>query len=490
MAADPKFRVEHDFLGDREVPLDAYYGVQTLRGAENFPITGLPLHPALIRAMGIVKKAAALANRDTGHLDPKLADAIARAADDVIAGKLDREFIVDPIQGGAGTSINMNTNEVIANRALELLGHPKGKYGVISPNSHVNMAQSTNDAFPVGIHLAALDLGRKLVAELERLHEAFAAKEQEFQGVIKMGRTHLQDAVPIRLGQEFGAYRRVIGRDLGRIRGVGKALVEVNMGATAVGTGLNADPHYITAVVKYLADFSGFPIVSAPDLVDATQNTDSYTEVSAALKVCMMNLSKIANDLRLMASGPRCGLGELNLPARQPGSSIMPGKVNPVMAEVVNQVAFQVIGNDHTICLASEAGQFELNVMEPVLVFNLLQSISIMTNVFVVFRKFLVEGLTANADRMKAYVDNSVGVITAINPHVGYETAAKIAREAIVSGKPVRELVLRDGVLTAAQLDAILDPFEMTKPGIAGEAAMKKHEQVWFKETDQEKAKA
>jgi len=479
-------RIEHDFLGDREVPIDAYYGVQTLRGAENFPITGLPLHPALIRAMAIVKKAAALANRDTGHLDAKRAEAIARAADDVIAGKLDAQFIVDPIQGGAGTSINMNTNEVIANRALEILGHPKGEYAVISPNSHVNMAQSTNDAFPTGVHIAALDLGRRLVEELQRLHEAFAAKEKEFHGIIKMGRTHLQDAVPIRLGQEFGAYRRVIGRDIERIKGVGKQLLEVNMGATAVGTGLNADPDYIVGVVRYLAQFSGFPMKTAEDLVDATQNTDCYTEVSAALKVCMMNLSKIANDLRLMASGPRCGLFELNLPARQPGSSIMPGKVNPVMAEVVNQVAFQVIGNDHTICLASEAGQFELNVMEPVLVFNLLQSIGIMTNVFVVFRKFLVEGLTANEDRMKAYVDGSVGVITAINPHVGYETAARIAREANLTGKPVRELILRDQVLTKEQLDLILDPFEMTRPGIAG-AKAKKHEEVWFKEHGSDK---
>jgi len=485
MTSSP-FRIEHDFLGDREVPIDAYYGVQTLRGAENFPITGLPIHPALIRAMAIVKKAAALANRDTGHLDAKLADAIARAADEVIAGKLHAQFIVDPIQGGAGTSINMNTNEVLANRALEILGHPKGKYEVVSPNSHVNMAQSTNDAFPTGVHIAALDLGRGLVQELQKLHDAFAAKEKEFHGLIKMGRTHLQDAVPIRLGQEFGAYRRVIGRDIERIRLVGRQLLEVNMGATAVGTGLNADPDYIAAVVKYLAELSGFPMKSAEDLVDATQNTDCYTEVSAALKVCMMNLSKIANDLRLMASGPRCGLGELNLPARQPGSSIMPGKVNPVMAEVVNQVAFQVIGNDHTICLASEAGQFELNVMEPVLVFNLLQSIGIMTNVFVVFRKFLVEGLTANAEKMKAYVDNSVGVITAINPHVGYETAARIAREANMTGKPVRELILRDKVLTKEQLDAILDPFEMTKPGIAG-AKPRKHEKVWWKETDHEK---
>jgi aspartate ammonia-lyase len=486
MAANPT-RIEHDFLGDREVPADAYYGVQTLRGAENFPITGLPIHPALIRAMAIVKKAAALANRDTGHLDARIANAIAKAADDVIAGKLNAQFIVDPIQGGAGTSINMNTNEVIANRALEILGEAKGSYKVISPNSHVNMAQSTNDAFPTGVHIAALDLGRSLVAELQKLHDAFAAKEKEFHGLIKMGRTHLQDAVPIRLGQEFGAYRRVIGRDIKRIQQVGQQLLEVNMGATAVGTGLNADPGYIAAVARYLAEFSGFPMRTAEDLVDATQNTDCYTEVSAALKVCMMNLSKIANDLRLMASGPRCGLGELNLPARQPGSSIMPGKVNPVMAEVVNQVAFQVIGNDHTICLASEAGQFELNVMEPVLVFNLLQSIGIMTNVFVVFRKFLVEGLTANADRMKAYVDGSVGVITAINPHVGYETAARIAREANLTGKPVRELILRDKVLTQEQLDAILDPFEMTKPGIAGAKAMK-HAEVWFKEhgTDKE----
>ena len=481
-------RMEHDFLGDREVPAEAYYGVQTLRGSENFPITGLPLHPALIRAMGIVKKAAALANRDTGHLEPKIANAMAQAADDVIAGKLNPWFIVDPIQGGAGTSINMNTNEVIANRALEILGLPKGKYEVISPNSHVNMAQSTNDAFPTGIHIATLDLGKKLVAELQLLHEAFAAKEKEFEGVIKMGRTHIQDAVPIRLGQEFGAYRRVIGRDIERIRATGQTLVEVNMGATAVGTGLNADPDYIQAVVKYLADFSGWPIVSAPDLVDGTQNTDAYTEVSAALKVCMMNLSKIANDLRLMASGPRCGFGELNLPARQPGSSIMPGKVNPVMAEVVNQVAFQVIGNDTTVCLASEAGQFELNVMEPVLAFNLLQSISIMTNAFRVFRVYCVEGITANTERMKAYVDNSVGVITAINPHVGYETAAKIAREANVTGKPVRELILRDQVLTKEQLDAILDPFEMTKPGIAGAKAMK-HDEVWFKDHDQDHKK-
>ena len=474
------FRIEKDFLGERQVPIDAYYGVQTLRAIENFPITGYRIHPALIRAMAIVKKAAALANRDTGHLDAKIADAISAAADEVIAGKFHDQFLVDPIQGGAGTSINMNTNEVLANRALELLGAPKGSYKAISPNTHVNMAQSTNDAFPTGVHIATLDLLKEMLGELRNLRDAFAAKEKEYEGIIKMGRTHLQDAVPIRLGQEFGAYRRVLDRDIKRITGIGLHLFEVNMGATAVGTGLNADPAYIEKVVLYLGGISKWPIKSAEHLVDATQNTDGYTEVSAMLKVCMMNLSKIANDLRMMGSGPRCGLGELQLPARQPGSSIMPGKVNPVMAEVVNQVAFQVIGNDHTICLASEAGQFELNVMEPVLVFNLLQTISIMKNAFIVFRKFCVEGLVANAERMKAYVDNSTGVITAINPHVGYETAARIAREANLTGKSVRELILRDKVLTPEQLEKILDPFEMTSPGIAG--TDKKPDRPWWEE--------
>jgi aspartate ammonia-lyase len=327
-----------------------------------------------------------------------------------------------------------------------------------------------------------------MLAALRELRDAFAAKEKEFDGLIKMGRTHLQDAVPIRLGQEFGAYRRLLDRDIERIRNVGLHLVEVNMGATAVGTGLNADPAYIQQVVKYLAEFSGYPIVSAEDLVDATQNTDSYTEVSAALKVCMMNLSKIANDLRLMASGPRVGLYEIQLPARQPGSSIMPGKVNPVMAEVVNQVAFRVIGNDHTICLASEAGQFELNVMEPVLVFSLLESLTIMANVFRVFRMYCVEGIQPNVERMKQYVEQSVGVVTAINPHVGYETAARIAREAILSGKPVRELILRDRILSEERLNEILDPYQMTRPGIAGGKAPKADRPHWRADDEADKA--
>ncbi|MHB0970330.1 MAG: aspartate ammonia-lyase [Thermoanaerobaculia bacterium] len=461
-------RIESDFLGEREVPEHAYYGIQTIRGAENFPITGHRLNPALIRSLGLVKKAAALANRDTGYMTATVANAIAAACDDVIEHRYDDQFIVDPIQGGAGTSINMNANEVIANRALEILGEPKGNYEIVSPNTHVNMAQSTNDAFPTAVHIATLDLLRDMEAALRALRDTFTVKEREFDAVIKMGRTHLQDAVPIRLGQEFGAYRRALDRDLRRIAGTGRELYQVNMGATAVGTGLNADPAYIERVVRYLAEFSGYPIVRAENLVDATQNTDAYTEVSATLKVCMMNLSKISNDLRLMASGPNVGLNEINLPARQPGSSIMPGKVNPVMAEVVNQVAFRVIGNDHTICLASEAGQFELNVMEPVLFFALLESVSIMTNVFKVFRKFCVEGITANVERMQEYVEKSTGVITAISPHVGYETAARIAREANLTGKSVRELILRDKVLDEARLNEILEPYQMTRPGIAG----------------------
>ncbi|MFX3623666.1 MAG: aspartate ammonia-lyase [Ectobacillus sp.] len=465
-------RIEKDFLGEKEVPKQAYYGIQTLRAVENFPITGYRLHTSLITAMAIVKKAAALANMETGHLRPDIARAIVKAAEEIIQGKLHDQFIVDPIQGGAGTSINMNTNEVIANRALELLGREKGDYAFVSPNTHVNMAQSTNDAFPTGIHIAVLSMLEQLLATMEQLHDTFARKAKEFDHIIKMGRTHLQDAVPIRLGQEFEAYRRVLKRDIKRIQQSRQHLYEVNMGATAVGTGLNADPYYIGRVVAYLAEISGFPLVGAEHLVDATQNTDAYTEVSAALKVCMMNMSKIANDLRLMASGPRVGLAEIQLPARQPGSSIMPGKVNPVMAEVINQVAFQVIGNDHTICLASEAGQLELNVMEPVLVFNLLQSISIMNNAFGVFREHCLEGITANEEMLKEYVEKSVGTITAINPHIGYETASRIAREAVLTGKSVRELCLKYKVLTEEELDIILDPFEMTDPGISGAALL------------------
>ena len=473
MNINKEYRVEKDFLGEKRVPAHAYYGVQTLRAVENFPITGYRIESSLIRAMAMVKKSAAIANNEIGQLNEKIATAIISAADEIIDGKWHEQFIVDPIQGGAGTSINMNTNEVIANRALEIIAEKLGNYKVISPNTHVNMAQSTNDAFPTAIHISVLSSMEGLLEAMKQLYAAFEQKAIEFNDVIKMGRTHLQDAVPIRLGQEFEAYARVLNRDLERIGNSRQHLYEVNMGATAVGTGLNAEPLYIERVVHHLAETSGFPLKKAEHLVDATQNTDSYLEVSAALKVCMMNMSKVANDLRMMASGPRAGLGEIQLPERQPGSSIMPGKVNPVMAEVLNQVAFQVIGNDHTICLAAEAGQFELNVMEPVLVFNLLQSIKIMTNVFTVFRQYCLEGITANRERMEDYVNNSVGIITAINPHVGYETAAAIAKEAIVTGKSVRDLCLEKGVLTEEELDIILHPYEMTDPGIAGKELIK-----------------
>jgi len=475
MSTNVQFRIERDFLGEKEIPKNAYYGIQTMRAVENFPITGYRIDEALIQAMAIVKKSAALANLEIGQLDYKIAMAIVQAADEIIAGKWHDQFIVDPIQGGAGTSINMNTNEVIANRALEIIGEQKGNYKVISPNSHVNMSQSTNDAFPTAIHLALLTTLNKLIEVLEELHSEFLLKAKEFDDVIKMGRTHLQDAVPIRLGQEFVAYARVLQRDIARIKRTRESLYEVNMGATAVGTGLNADPDYIDKVVRFIAEFSGQPIKGTENLVDGTQNTDCYLEVSAALKTCMLNMSKVANDLRMMASGPRCGFNEINLPARQPGSSIMPGKVNPVMAEVVNQCAFQVAGNDLTISMACEAGQFELKCMYTVIVFNLLQSIKIMAHVCTVFRKYCLSGITANREKLREYVEHSVGIITAINPHVGYETAASIAKEAIDTKRPVRDIVLERGVLTAEELNVILQPHEMTKPGIAGkELLMKK----------------
>ncbi|GAK01773.1 aspartate ammonia-lyase [Geomicrobium sp. JCM 19055] len=460
------------FLGEKHVPVDAYYGIQTVRAMENFPITGYPPHPALIQAFGYVKKAAAMANRDVGNLNESLASAIIRASEEVIEGQHNGEFVVDAIQGGAGTSFNMNANEVIANRAIEILGYEKGDYMRLSPNTHVNMAQSTNDAFPTAIHISALKLSKGLQNALDAVIDTLEKKEAAFDDVIKMGRTHLQDAVPIRLGQEMGAYRRMLERDRGRIRRALDNLYEINMGATAVGTGLNAQPEYIKTVSEYLAQLTGLPLVSAKHLVDATQNTDAYTELSGSLKVLAINLSKMANDLRLMSSGPKTGINEINLPARQPGSSIMPGKVNPVMCEVVNQISFQVIGNDQTISLASEAGQLELNVMEPVLVFNLLQSLSILDNGLTVFRKYALEGMTANVEHSKEQVHRSVGIVTAINPHVGYEVASRVAKEALSTGRSVKEICLERGILSEEELDEILDAQEMTNPGIAGKRFM------------------
>ncbi|MBY9078129.1 aspartate ammonia-lyase [Paenibacillus sp. HN-1] len=469
---DVKYRVEHDFLGEKNIPGEAYYGIQALRSAENFPITGYKVQEELITALAMVKKAAALANMETGKLDSERGLAIVQASEEIISGKWHDHFIVDPIQGGAGTSMNMNMNEIIANRSLELLGHSKGNYKLLSPNTHVNMSQSTNDVFPTAIHLSVLKGIDRLLLTLQNMQAAFARKARQFDSIIKMGRTHLQDAVPIRLGQEFAAYGSVILRDIERIERTRSNLLEINMGATAVGTGLNASSTYIGKVTRFLTAISGYELTPARNLIDATQNTDAYTEVSAALKISMINMSKIANDLRLMASGPRAGLYEIQLPARQPGSSIMPGKVNPVMCEVVNQVAFQIIGNDHTISLASEAGQLELNVMEPVLVFNLLQSLKMMDRSLKSFTELCLNGITANEAKCLEYVEKSIGLITALNPHIGYETASMIARESLSSGKPVRDICLERGILSQEALNLILNPFEMTEPGIAGAALM------------------
>lgn len=461
------YRIEADFMGEKKISTDAYYGIQTVRANENFPITGYNINEHLIEGFAIVKKSAAQANEAVGQLDSKIAQAIIQASEEIIAGKLHDQFTVDPIQGGAGTSSNMNANEVIANRALEILGHEKGAYSFVSPNSHVNMAQSTNDVFPTANRIALLKKVNILRDEMVKLVKAYEEKAEEFSDVLKMGRTHMQDAVPITLGQEFEAYAAVLLRDIERLDDASKYLYDINLGGTAVGTGLNANPEYITKVAEYLRENSGFDFQTAENLIDATQHTDAYTSLSAALKICMLNISKIANDFRLMASGPKVGLNEIKLPERQAGSSIMPGKVNPVMAEVVSQVAFQVIGNDSTISAASEAGQFELNVMEPVLVYNLLDSVKVMTNVLRVFREYCVSGIEANIEQLEHNIKTSIGIITAINPHIGYESATEIAREAFKTGKPVREICLAKGVLSEEDLDKILNPKEMTKPGIS-----------------------
>jgi len=466
-------RVEKDSLGSKQVPSSVYYGIQTQRAVENFPITGVPVHAELVIALAHVKKAAALANMELKRLPHQLGEAIVQAAEEVSQGQWGDQFIVDSIQGGAGTSINMNMNEVLANRALELMGHDKGDYFHCSPNNHVNMSQSTNDAIPTALRIAAHTLTNKLLNTMREVQQGFTNKQSEFDDVIKMGRTHLQDAVPIRMGQEFGAYSKVLQRDIDRVSRASEGLLSVNMGATAVGTGLNATLDYIRLVIAHMANDLQIPLHSAVDLVDATQNTDAYTELSAALKVCAVNMSKICNDIRMMASGPRVGLNEIMLPARQPGSSIMPGKVNPVMAEVVNQVAFQVIGNDLTISLASEAGQFELNVMGPVIAFNLLQSLQMMQRALDVFNRFALEGMEANRVRCQQYVDQSFGIVTALNPHLGYDVAAQLVKEAMATGMTIKDLILEKGLLTREEINEILDPVQMTTPGIAGERLLR-----------------
>lgn len=459
-------RIEHDLLGEREVPADAYYGIQTLRAVENFRLTGIPIahYPKLIYALAYIKKAAALANRDLGLLDPPLAARIARACDAILAGGYLDQFVVDVIQGGAGTSTNMNANEVIANVALELAGYEKGRYDVLHPLNHVNMSQSTNDVYPTALRLAMSLKLDGLMREMRYLQEALAAKGREFADAIKMGRTQLQDAVPMTLGQEFDAWAVMVGEDIQRVQEAQALIREINMGATAIGTGLNAHPDYARVVTARLRELTGLPVVQSPNLVEATQDAGGYVQLSGVLKRVAVKLSKICNDLRLLASGPRAGLAEINLPPMAPGSSIMPGKVNPIIPEVVNQVAFQVIGNDITVTLAAEAGQLELNVMEPVIGYNLFTSMDLLGRACRTLVDRCLRGITANRERMRQMVEHSIGLVTALNPYIGYEKSTEIAREALASGRSVSAIVLEKGFLTQAQLDEILSPENMTRP--------------------------
>ncbi|WP_294520727.1 aspartate ammonia-lyase [uncultured Anaerovibrio sp.] len=461
-------RKEHDFLGELEVPDDVYYGVQTLRAMENFKITGQKVDSDFVQAMAKVKKASALANMSTGRMPEEVGKLLVAAADEIIAGKMLDQFPVDPIQGGAGTSFNMNMNEVLCNRALEMSGKEKGRYDIISPNNHGNMAQSTNDTFPTAIKVCLSFKGKKLIAALDRLATELEKKAEEYADIIKMGRTHLQDAVPITLGQEMGSYASSIRRGIHRIEHAIDEIHVMNMGGTAVGTGLNAEPEYIKNVAKTLSEVTGETYRTADNMIDATNNTDGFADVSSAMKNTALVLIKMANDFRMMASGPRCGYYELKLPMRQPGSSIMPGKVNPVIAEVLNQTCYQVIGNDLAVSFGVENGQFELNVMEPVMAFNMFNSMKYLTNAVDGFVDKLLLNLQPNTEQCQAWVDKSVGIVTALLPHVGYENSAMLAKEAYNSGRPIREVILEKGLLTQEQLDKILAPKAMTTPGIVG----------------------
>ncbi len=470
----PDFRTEKDSIGAKNIPEDVYYGVQTLRAAENFHITGLNMHPEIINSLAYIKKAAAITNCEIGLLDKKKANAIVQACDEIIGGKFHNDFIVDPIQGGAGTSLNMNANEVIANRAIEILGGQKGDYSIVHPNDHVNCGQSTNDVIPTAGKMTSLRLLANLKKELLRLHEALSMKADEFDHIIKMGRTQMQDAVPIRLGQEFRADSVAIMRDIHRMDKAMDEMRALNMGGTAIGTGINADETYLLRIVPNLSEVSNMNFVQAFDLIDATQNLDPFVAVSGAIKACAVTLSKIANDLRLMSSGPRAGFNEINLPAKQNGSSIMPGKVNPVIPEVVNQVAFNIIGNDVTITMAAEAGQLELNAFEPIVFYCMFQSIDTLAYAVQTFIDNCVLGITANETRCRYLVENSVGIITAICPHVGYQKAADIAKKALKTGESVRNLILQEGIMSEEDLEGILDPIHMTEPGISGKELLLK----------------
>ncbi len=456
-------RIESDSIGSMEVPLDAYYGVQTLRAYQNFRITGYRMHNSFVVSLAVLKKAAAITNMEIGTLDKKKGEAIVSACNEVIDGKFFDSFIVDMIQGGAGTSANMNANEVIANRATELLGGKKGEY-LVHPNDDVNMSQSTNDVFPTAGKLTVLDLLPGLIARLNSLIDALLDKGVEFDDIIKMGRTQLQDAVPIRLGQSFNSYAHLFMRDVERIERASEELSYVNMGGTAIGTAVNANPDYLARIADNISKVGGIRVELASDLIDATQNTDAFVTMSSALKGCAVDLSKVCNDLRLLSSGPRTGLAEINLPAMQNGSSIMPGKVNPVIPEVVSQVAFNVIGNDVTISMASEAGQMELNAFEPVMFYNVFESITTLTHAIDTLVEHCIRGITANRERCADLLEHSVGTVTALCPYIGYKKAAEIAKESIKTGVPLRKLILEKGLMDEEKLKEILDPLKMTYP--------------------------
>ena len=466
MANNQKMRTESDLLGSVELPADVLYGVQTLRGIENFRISKFHLneYPLFIKGLAITKLGAAEANHKLGLLTDEKFNAIAQACREIMDGKHHDAFPVDMIQGGAGTTTNMNANEVIANRALEIMGHQYGEYQYCSPNDDVNCAQSTNDAYPTAVRIALARSIDGAVTSLRELIAAFHAKGEEFAHIIKMGRTQLQDAVPMTLGQEFEAYAATLTEEIDRLQTNLRLFYEINMGATAIGTGINADPDYAELCTKHLREITGLPLSKATNMIEATSDTGAFIMNSSALKRLAVKLSKICNDLRLLSSGPRCGLNEINLPPRQPGSSIMPGKVNPVIPEVVNQVAFRVIGNDLTITLASEAGQLELNVMEPIIVHSLFENIEMLVNAMNTLREKCVVGITANPEVCRRMVYNSIGLVTALNPYLGYETSTMLAKEALQTGKGIYDLVLEHKLMSEEELHKVLQPENMVHP--------------------------
>lgn len=457
-----KKRIESDSIGSMEIPQDAYYGVQTLRAVENFQITGHRIHSVFIKNLVLVKKAAAITNMKTNSISKETGNAIIQACDEILSGKFSDQFVVDAIQGGAGTSSNMNVNEVIANRATEILGGKKGEY-IVHPNDHVNKEQSTNDVVPTAGKLSVMDLLKNLIKEIELLQIALREKEKEFHNIIKMGRTQLQDAVPMRLGQSFGGYAAMLNKDLYRLKEAYKEMIWVNLGGTAIGTGINTSREYFENVVPELCKVTGYSELNqADDLFDSTENLDGFVAVSGAIKTCAMNLSKMCSDLRLLSSGPRTGIGEINLPPRQNGSSIMPGKINPVIPEVVNQVAFLIVGHDATIAMAAEAGQLELNAFEPVLFYTLFESITSLTGAVNTLTKNCIEGITANKENCTAHLEQSIGIVTALCPIIGYQKSAEIAKKALKTGKTIRQLVLEEKILSEQECDKILDPKSMT----------------------------